>query len=462
MGRLLYGSAVGLFAVASFSNVALAQGAAQSPSATSSQTASFVPSAPAGLSSCFSVYKFGSITSSFTPSSPEYAQDVTASFTGTIHNQNAYPIDDATLYIKIFNDRTGGQKNINGPDVVASFPAVTHFTLRAGETKNVSFTWHVPPDAVPGLYEAAAYVASSDRFELSGLTFTDDITGSMTRFTVVGQDSGAIRFDKSSVTVAGTPFYFAAFPPTVSSSTVDVPISAAVVNTQPVAATATINWKLYWWDALQQSHLVSQSTQSVTLPPNATTTVTYVAKDTKHDAYYLVGTLTDQYGSSSIIGVRYGYYGAVDDTRLNFVGISAYPAHAGQGEAIACIHSTGGTDVPDTTVTVTARTDNALFPFLSRTIAHASWTGTIGGDIYALTAPFKGSSSSFTVTAKLYRGNSLVDTVTLPYDCKNLNVPCGSSESDILLLALLLIALITVGVLVTRWRVRRHKDPIYG
>ncbi len=424
--------------------------------ASSSPTSVSAPSAPPGLSSCFSVYKFGSITSSFTPSSPEYAQDATASFTGTIHNQNAYPIDDATLYIKIFDDRTGGQKNINGPDVVGWFPAVAHFTLRAGETKNVTFTWLVPPDAQPGLYEAAAYVASSDRFELSGLTFTDDITGSMTRFAVVGQDAGAVRFDKSSVTVAGTPFYFAAFPPTVSSSTVQVPISANVVNTQAATVSATITWKLYWWDALQQSHLVSQSTQQVILPANATTTVTYVAKDTAHDAYYLVGTLTDQYGSSSIIGVRYGYYGAVDDTRFNFVGISAYPAQAGQGEVIACIHSTAGTDVPGTTVTVTARTDNALFPFLNRTIAQASWTGTIGGDIYALTAPFKGSASSFIVTAKLYRGSTLVDTVSLPYDCKALDTSCGSgpfSQAELIALGVLLLAVI--GFMVIRYS---HKN----
>jgi len=345
---------------------------------------------------------------------------------------------------------------------VGWFPAVAHFTLKAGETKNVSFTWNVPPDAQPGLYEAAAYVASSDRFELSGLTFTDDITGSMTRFAVVGQDAGAVRFDKSSVTVAGTPFYFAAFPPTVSSSTVQVPVTADVVNTQASTVTATINWKLYWWDALLQSHLVSQSTQSLTLQPNSTTTVTYVAKDTKHDAYYLVGTLTDQYGSSSIIGVRYGYYGAVDDTRLNFVGISAYPAHAGQGEAIACIHSTGSTDVPDTTLTVTAKTNNEFLPFLNRTIAKASWTGTIGGNIYALTAPFKGSSSSFTVTANLYRGGTLVDTVTLPYTCSQLGVPCGRSESEILLFVLILVALIAGGALVIHSRVRQHKDPMYG
>lgn len=419
------------------------------------------PTPPTGLTSCFDVYRFGSVVTSLSPSLSTIAQDATVVFKGTVQNQNAYPIDDVTLYIKIFHDRTTGQKNINGPDVVDWFPAVEHFTLKAGETKSISFSWHVPPDAQPGTYEAASYVSSSHRFELSGLSFTDDITGSMTRFTVVGADAGAVRFDKSAVSVNRNPFYFAAFPPMISSSTPLVPVSAVIENTKKTTATVSVHWQVYYWDALQQSHLLEDSTQSVTLQPNATTSVTYTVKDTNHSTYYVLVTLTDQYGSKSVIGVRYGHDREPDDTRFNFVGISAFPAVSGKGEAIACIHSTTGGIVPDSKVVITATT-NEFLPFLSRTIAHASWTGSLSGDIYALAAPFTGSASSFTLTAQLYQAGTLVDTVSLPYQCADLETSCSMSVSEEVLIGFGILLLLVSGMMLIRYRgsLKRKAGPL--
>lgn len=437
---------------------------AQTPSKATSalpETQVSVPTPPSGLTSCFDVYRFGSVVTSVTPSLSTVAQDATVVFKGTVQNQNAYPIDDVTLYIKIFHDRTEGQKNINGPDVVDWFPAVEHFTLKAGETKSVSFSWHVPSDAQPGTYEAASYVSSSHRFELSGLSFTDDITGSMARFTVVGSDVGAVRFEKSAVSVNGNPFYFAAFPPMISSSTPLVPVSAVIDNTKKTAATVSVHWQVYYWDALQQSHLLEDSTQSVALQPNATTSVSYTVKDTNHSTYYVLGTLTDQYGSKSIIGVRYGHDHQPDDTRFNFVGISAFPAVSGKGEAIACVHSTTGGIVPDSKVVITATT-NEFLPFLSRTIAHASWVGSLSGNIYALAAPFTGSASSFTLTAQLYQAGTLVDTVSLPYQCSDLGISCGMSVSEEALIGLGILLVLISGVVLIRYRssLKRKADPL--
>ncbi len=425
-----------------------------------STTNTFIPtvSPPSGLTSCFSVYRFGSVVSSLAPSLSEVTQSAPLNFTGTIQNQNSYPIDDATLYIKIFHDRTDGRKDINGPDVVDWFPAVEHITLKAHETKHVSFTWDVPPDAQPGTYEAATYISASDRFEMYGLSFTDDITGSMTRFSVVGTNTGAIRFDKNSVSVNHVPFYFASFPPIISSSTQDVPVSAIVENTKDITQTATVDWKLYYWDALQKSHLLNESVKNVNLQPHATTTLTYVIKNTSHSVYYLIGTLTDQYGSKSIIGVRYARVG-VNEPRFNFVGVSAYPAQKGNGEAIACIHSTGVNGAENSKITITAKT-NEFISFLSSTIAHSTWSGDITGGMVALVAPFTKASKSFTLTAKLYQHGTLVDTITLPYSCNTLGVPCSMSLSEKVFIAIaIFMTLIAIGIsiyFIRRWKNKKQ------
>lgn len=419
----------------------------------------FATSTPAGLTSCFDYYRFGSVPVTVTPTLFSFAQGATAGFQGVITNQNSYPIDDAEIYVKVFRDRSD-QQSIDGPDVVDQFVAEDHINLKAGESKPVSITWPIPPDAQPGAYKLALYVASSQRFELYGLTFTDDVVGSATPFTVVGTDKGAVRFDNSSVTVGDQPFHFAAFIPQMASTTTVVPITAAIRNTTPAAARVTVDWQLYYWDALQGSHLIGESTEPVTLLPHGSVTVSYTVRNTAHSVYYLLGTLTDQYGSKSVIGVRY-LASITNDSRFNFVGTSAFPAEAGKGAAVACIHAPGSGPAENSEVEITATTNEA-FPFLSRTIAHASWRGALPQDIYALAAPYTGSADSFTVTASLYQNGSLVDTVSLPYNCTDLGVPCGLSYSDLFIRALVAISIIILIVLgaLLAIRIRRKADTI--
>ncbi|MHB1162920.1 MAG: hypothetical protein ACYCZZ_00090 [Minisyncoccota bacterium] len=409
---------------------------------------------PAGLSSCFDYYRFGSVQASVSPSLSQVAQGSALSFTGTVNNQNNYPIVDATVYVKIFHDRTGNVKNVNGPDVVDWFPAVAHITLKANESKPISFIWQVPYDADPGSYKAAMYVDSSDRFELSGLVFTDDVTGSMEPFSVVGNTSGDTHFDKAGVTVNDTPFYFAAFPPTIASTTKTVTVSARVMNTSGTPYAGTLSWKLYYWDQLQSSHLIKESSAALNLNAHSTTTLSYAITDTSHAVYYLVGTLTSSAsGAKSVIGVRF-VRDSVPEPRMNDLGVSGYPL-AGSSTAFVCVHSTSH-DI------ATGRVELSVTPVgflagLFGPLAHASYSGLIPGEIYALTAPIKGTASSFDLTATLYdQQGSVIDRVTVPYRCSDLGAPCATNTT--LIVSIVLAFLIILGIAVAL--IRRRAKPI--
>ncbi len=71
--------------------------------ATTTSSTIVIPSQqiPKGLTSCSDVYRFGSATVSLAPSLSEVAQGAMVAFTGTIQNQNNYPIDDVTLCITV-------------------------------------------------------------------------------------------------------------------------------------------------------------------------------------------------------------------------------------------------------------------------------------------------------------------------------------------------------------------------
>ena len=214
---------------------------------------------PQGLVSCFDYYRFGSTPVSITSSLTQTSQGEQISFAGEVRNDNPHPVIGASVYVKILRMRTNGAKDANGPDVVDWFTAIGPITLKAGEIAPVSFSWNVPPNARPGEYAAAVYVAASERFNTFGLSFTDDVVGSMARFLVTGSGTEPLSFDKTSIMVGDQQFRFAAFPPRVGGKE-PVEVRARVVNNSSASKRFSVTWKLYSWDGLRTDRLLDERT----------------------------------------------------------------------------------------------------------------------------------------------------------------------------------------------------------
>jgi hypothetical protein len=382
---------------------------------------------PSGLTSCFDYYTFGSVSASFTPSLSSVSAGAPIVFTGTVTNENPYPIVNAAVWVKIFRQRdTSGAKDPNGPDVVDMLQAASPITLKAGESREISFTWNVPQGAQDGSYQAASYVVASDRFNMSGLSFTDDVTGSLVNFSVVGGQAGSVGFDKTSVTVNGIPFFFAAFPPRMQGAG-DVSVKGSVANTTDMPTRGTITWQLYSWDALKPDALIDQQTQEVKIHPHSTTDVSYVAKDTAHAVYYLVGTLTVG-TAKSIIGVRFVRSG-IDSPRINFAGVTQYPLTP-SSKLFMCAHNTNDGAADDSQMTVSIVPTNPVERIVASLLGRTptlSYAGSIPSQIVALSETVKAMPTSFDVVTRLYQGGILIDEVTVPYSCADLGAPCGMS-----------------------------------
>lgn len=419
------------------------------PSATSSAFAD-----TPGLASCFDYYKFNSVPVAISADLSSAVAGAPLGVHLTVTNQNPYPIVDATVYVKVM--RYGyalGAKNVNGPDVVDFFPATDPFTLPAGGSVNLSSVWQVPQDAEAGDYTMAAYVVSADRFELEGLSFTDDVVGGALSFKVVSDAKGSVYFDKDTATVLGQPFRFAAYPPRIPTGTAEVPVGIDLANTTPLPATEEVTWTLYNWDALRADQVLDQKTETVTVPAGGSAQVTYTVTDKNHSVYYLLGSVRTAGGSSSLVGIRF-VRGDVNEPRLNFVGVTGYPAGAGSA-AVACVHSAGTSSAENTELEIVA-TRPSLFG-IGGTIARESYQGPATGDIRALVAPFTAAAGSFSVTARLFQNGALVDQVTEDYNCKDLS-PDSCPESSVPLVPLVGAVVLLVILAVMFVLIRRRKS----
>lgn len=366
-------------------------------------------STPAGTVSCFDYYTFGSVQAKLTASVPSTVSGAPITFSGTLENANPYPVVDGALYVKVFKMR-GTQNDGNGPDVVDQFFVQEDIAIPANGSFPISFEWRVPSYAQSGDYRVATFFTTSHKFNLLGLSFTDDIVGNTAPFTVIGEQEASVAFDKAGVTINGAAYRFATAPPRVG--TAPATLEATVRNTSATSQRASVQWQVYQWDAQQAENIVQEAQSTVTVPANGSAPVSITVRDANHPVYLVVGTLSWK-DTKSVIGARFARE-SINKPRINFPSITSFPLKAGESSSIfSCLHNTSGADLPQ------GRLDLTLMDKRGRTIAEYSYNGAVTSAMMGVASQFSPSRDYdyATLNARLYYGDSLVDEVTVAYDC---------------------------------------------
>lgn len=368
---------------------------------------------------CFDYYSFGSVPAVIQSATPQVVSGIPIRFTITLTNKNQYPIVDGNVYIKVY--RNQDTHNNNGPYLVDEFYMPDTINLKAGEVKTLPLTWNVPQYAYTGTYKIVTYVIASKKFNLLGLNFMDDIVGNTYEFKVQGETKG-VQFDKNKVTLNDNQYTFAAFPPHFS-ETDPITLSVPIENTTGSLVMPTITWNVYRWASSNSEDLIETKTNTYTVLPGNNFKATYTLTDTRYPVYYIVAKLTYN-NSSSIIGVRFVRDG-IDRIRLNFPAVTTYPLEANKEATVfSCLHSTGGyLPVQNGKLVLSVKDKHG------DEIHTYTYNGIVTGQMMALKDTFipKQDIDIFTVNAKLYMGDVLMDSATMHYDCKALAVPCHTS-----------------------------------
>ncbi|MBI4080113.1 hypothetical protein HY414_02730 [Candidatus Kaiserbacteria bacterium] len=382
--------------------------------------------APTGTVNCFDYYRFGSVQANIAAQTSSAVSGTPITFTGTLENQNSYPIIDGALYVKVFRLRDNPrEKNVNGPFVVDQFFVRDGINLPTGGRMPVIFTWDIPSYTPSGRYEVATFFTTSKKYNLLGLSFTDDVVGNRAGFSVVGEVQDIVAFDKDKVTVDGDIYRFAAFPPRVS-TTAPVPVEAVVTNETDTDAHVSVRWQAYAWDQGRFENLVSQDTQSVVVPKNGTAKASYTVQDAKYPVYLVVGTLSWQ-NTQSVINVRFVRSG-VDRTRINFPAITAFPLVAGEATTLfSCLHNSG-----ESAVVPNGRLELKLSDSWGRKIHEYVYEGDVTGAMMGVAEAFtpKNGYNVVNLDASLYQGGALVDEAHLTYDCNEIDPAACLPDSE--------------------------------
>lgn len=381
--------------------------------------------APAGTTDCFQYYSFGSVQAQLTPSVANTVSGTPLTFSGTLKNANPYPIVDGALYVKIFKKR-GDTNDGNGPDVVDQFLVKDGYVIPAKGAVPVSFSWTVPSYAESGEYSVATFFTTSHKFNLLGLSFTDDVVGNTVPFTVTGEQTTGVAFDKASATINGERSLFAT-PPLHEDATSPVTVSATIVNTTAHAQTVAVSWQVSQWDAQLRENVVQEKNDTITVPAHGSAPATITVTDTKYPVYYAVATLGYQ-DTKSIVGIRFIRDG-VDRLRINFPGVTSFPLKAGQPSTLfSCLHNAGQSDVVHG-----GSLDLLLTDRQGNLIKEYKYDGDVTGAMMGVATQFTPTKDYdyFTLTARLFQNGQFVDEADLTYDCQAIDPhACGSGDTN--------------------------------
>lgn len=418
--------------------------------------------------SCFDYYHFGSVSADLVPSVSTVVSGTAITFSGVIKNNNPYPIVDGALYVKIFRDRGTG-KDVNGPDVVDQFVVRDHISLPAQGTLPETFSWQAPAYGLSGTYKIATFFSVNKKYNLLGLTFTDDVVGNTSSFKIVGETQDTVGFDRTMVKVNGGTYRFAAFAPTIS-ATSSATITATVSNTSAAPQQVQVDWRLYHWDAADSSNQITSQSTSVAVPAHSSKIVTFSTNDTRYPVYLLTGTVHYK-DTASIINVRFVRTG-IDRIRINFPAVTSYPLSAGSSTTLfSCLHNSGtSATVPNGRLKLSLTDDHGDL------IHSYTYTGNVTSSMMGVADTFTPDKTydRFTLDAKLYQGDTLIDSAHIAYDCATLApalcAPASPSSSlraslaqkllhlPILALLILAILLAAISLFVVFWTRRGEED----
>ncbi|MEI6711257.1 MAG: hypothetical protein WCK88_03340 [bacterium] len=222
----------------------------------------FKQGAPA---SCFDYYTFGSIAVNLSTDTSKYIPGNPVLLRGQIINNNKYPITHLTIKARMVKDIPNPDYSRSEIITLGDVDIVKDITLKAGGSFNINYSHILPLNAPKGDYQIFFYAYNNDRFNQSGLSFTNDVVASRLNFTVTGNNPQHVYLNQTKIVINDQRHNVMAFMTDHKKDT-PIQISLPLVNPSNKTEEMMIRYNLYKWDSLQEKNKVDSKIEMVQVP----------------------------------------------------------------------------------------------------------------------------------------------------------------------------------------------------
>ena len=361
---------------------------------------------------CFDYYKFGSLALDIYTDKQTYSQNDGVIFQGTVKNNNPYPVVDIGVYARIYK----------GDLIVDEFYLDKGINLAAGAEAEINYPWMIHSNAASGDYKANFYVVSSGKFNMAGLSFTDDVFASFVKFSVSGNKPDTIYLDRTNTKVNGKPYSYIGFLSPYETGK-QISVSIPLVNKTKNSEKIDISYTLYYWDGLSKQNVLDEVKETKEVKANSSHLLNYTINNPEQPVYYLqiVAKPLNQkiinITQKSITDIRLAVN--ANRGRLNFVGLSKFPVKAGESyDFFACFHNTSMGSLEGGKVNAILKDKDG------KLLAELYYPGAIPSAINALKTTVKSSVGydNLIIQANIVDKNGkMVDEISQTYDCRTIS-----------------------------------------
>gem|GEM_PF-3169493 len=335
------------------------------------------------LADCFSFYRFGSVNVALANRSPAAFAGEKIQFTATLTNENDYPIAEGNLWGQVLRENPEGEAQ-NGNHLIDQFLAADNIYLAPKESKTVSFLYDLPKGLAGGKYFLAAFFTSSRSYEISGLTFVNNVYAGLSSFEVVSAVPKAVYPDRNNLRVNGHAVAGRS-PATEVEEGSDVKIEFPLKNEGSAGQSVKLTYELFAWDALKKENIAANASENLNVEAGGAKDVQYIIPKIQNGAWQM--RITAEYADAkSMLEVRLTTSN-VKKGRVNFAALDKFPLSRGdKGKMRACFHNAGGGMGADGEVTV------ALTDRRGNIVARKDYKGFISADVRGLEHEFQARS----------------------------------------------------------------------
>ncbi len=394
------------------------------------------------LAACFDYYNFGSVNISLATDRTTYESGgLPAIITGEVKNNNKYPLVGLDIKARLV-------KNIPSPDYIRAeimtldeFDIAKNITIKANGIYTIpSYGLNLPLNTPAGDYQILFYAVEQNRFNMSGLSFTNDIIASKVDFTITGKNPEHIYLDQTKITVGGKPHNIMAFV-TQHIPDIEIPVIIPLKNPSNIDKKMTVTYDLYSWDALQQENKISTKSETIMVPAKSSKNLKYILDKGVLPVYYLTITAQPEsqikdksvFKEKTMSNIRFVIIDS-SKPRINFTGINSFPLKKGsEATLFTCFHNTNnGIDLNNVKI------ETVLYDQDNKEISRLEYNGKTTSEISGLIKKFttKKDIFNFTIITKMFnsKGEQL-DSIEKKYSCNDIDPSTCPKKLDLILIS---------------------------
>lgn len=409
----------------------------------------------------FKWYEFGKINISISSTNSNLTAGAVLPLNFKATNNNKFPITEGSLYVKIYREKnydskkdyfkeSASKEELNDKlNLVDQFFAAENLSMDANGTVDFKYDYEIPQSAQGGKYRVVAYFQSIKKFNLQGLSFTDDTPGSVFYYEVINpEQSGTVEFERNNILVNGEQYDFNSILK-IYGADENVNISASLYNSTNASQKVDISKIYYSWDGLDEKNIFGNDNNNLVLAAGEKKNIEFTVPKTTKPVTYM--TMRAEWGndSRSIINIRFARE-VPADARINSAGITKFPIKANDSANIFItahevksfldfeIMEKMANDEVETVQNNSAyRLDTLIKDNKQKILQSFSYEGELSADVSGFDTPisFKEDHYYLVIESTLtnLRTNSVVDKTIVTYHCQNKNYsgcPAGVNYSE--------------------------------